>query len=118
MKRAQIKELAKSIVESGELSQDGLRRVFSLFTRKDLKMFSMLLMNEIKDKNVTANFAGDLSEESKKRILSLFHNKKVVFRRDDAGVVAGVRLEYGDFIMDYSVAGIIQRMLNDVKESI
>ena len=118
MKRAQIKELAKSVVKSGELSQDDLSRVFSLFSRKDLKMFSMLLINEMKDKNATANFAGDLSEESKKRILSLFPDKKVSFNRDDDGVVAGVRLEYGDFIMDYSVAGIIQRMLNDVKESI
>ncbi|AKL97945.1 F0F1 ATP synthase subunit delta [Endomicrobium proavitum] len=118
MKRTQIKELAKAVVESGELSENNLQRVFSLFQRKDLKLFSMFLAREIKDKNANVNFAGEISEENKKRISALFANKNISYKRDDENIIAGVRFEYGDFIMDYSVAGIIKRMLDSVKENI
>ncbi|MCL2485853.1 MAG: F0F1 ATP synthase subunit delta [Endomicrobia bacterium] len=114
MKRAQIKELSESIIGAGELSDKDLQHVFSMFSRKDLKQFMLLLSREIKDKNVSANFAGELSEEKKKEIISMFPGRKVNFIRDDAGLIAGLRFEYGDFVLDYSVSGIIKRTLENL----
>ena len=111
MKRAQIKELAEAIAKEGELSDKDLQRVFCMFSRKDLKQLMLLLSREIKDKNVSVNFAGELSEENKSKIVSMFQNRKAAFIRDDGGIIAGLRFEYGDFILDYSVSGILKRIL-------
>ncbi|MDR1695020.1 MAG: hypothetical protein LBR69_00070 [Endomicrobium sp.] len=114
MKRAQIKELAAAIAESEELSDKDLQRVFSMFSRKDLKQLTVLLSREIKDKNVSAHFAGGLSEENKKEIVSMFPGRKVNFIRDEDGLIAGLRFEYGDFVLDYSVSGILKRTLENL----
>ncbi|MDR2398882.1 MAG: hypothetical protein LBD61_00320 [Endomicrobium sp.] len=116
MKRSQIKELAKSIVEYDELSDKDLNWLYSNLSRQELKTFTRLLSNEIKDKNVIATFAGELSNANKSRIEAMFSGEKIVFKRDDASVAGGVRFEYSDFILDYSVSGITRRILNVIKE--
>ncbi|MDR3195454.1 MAG: hypothetical protein LBT58_01495 [Endomicrobium sp.] len=116
MKRSQIKELAKSIAEYDDLSEKDLNWVYSNLSRQELKTFVRLLSNEIKDKNVLATFAGELSGASKSKIEAAFPGKKITFKRDDAAVAGGVRFEYGDFILDYSVSGIARRILNVIKE--
>jgi F-type H+-transporting ATPase subunit delta len=116
MKRSQIKELAKSIVEYDELSEKDLNWVYSNFSRQEIKAFARLLSNEIKDKNVLATFAGELSAANKSKIEAMFPGKKITFKRDDAGVAGGVRFEYSDFILDYSISGIARRILNVIKE--
>jgi F-type H+-transporting ATPase subunit delta len=116
MKRSQIKELAKSIVEYDELSEKDLNWIYSNLARQEIKMFVRLLSNEIKDKNVLATFAGELSSANKSKIESMFPGKRVTFKRDDSDVAGGVRFEYSDFILDYSVSGIAKRILNVIKE--
>ncbi|MDR2812007.1 MAG: hypothetical protein LBB06_02735 [Endomicrobium sp.] len=115
MKRSQIKELAKSVVEYDELSEKDLNWVYSNFSRQEIKSFARLLSNEIKDKNVLATFAGELSVANKSKIESMFPGKKITFNRDDADVAGGVRFEYSDFILDYSISGIARRILNVIK---
>jgi F0F1-type ATP synthase delta subunit len=116
MKRLQIKELAKSIVEYDELSEKDLNWIYSNLSRQETKTFARLLSNEIKDKNVLATFAGELSGASKTKIEDMFPGKKITFKRDDAAVSGGVRFEYSDFILDCSVSGIAKRILNVIKE--
>ena len=48
----------------------------------------------------------------------MFPNKKILFKRDDENISGGVRFEYGDFVLDYSVSGIVKRILNDIRESL
>ena len=114
MKRTQIKELASAIVDAEELSDKDLQRVLSMFSRKDLKQFMLLLSCEIKDRNVAVNFAGELSKDNKNEVISMFPGRKVNFIRDDAGLIAGLRFEYGDYVLDYSVSGILKRTLENL----
>jgi F-type H+-transporting ATPase subunit delta len=116
MKRSQIKELAKSVVEYNELSEKDLNWVYSNFSRREIKAFVRLLSNEIKYKNVLAIFGGELSDVNKSKIEAMFSGKKITFKRDDADVVGGVRFEYSDFILDYSISGIARRILSVIKE--
>lgn len=118
MKRAQIKEISESIVKAGGLSEKGLQWIFEHFSRNDLKLFMKLLSKDIKNKNVTASYAGDMDSIGKKKIETLFPGKNITFKRDDESLGAGVRLEYADYVLDYSVSGIVQRILNGIRESL
>ncbi|MDR1941095.1 MAG: F0F1 ATP synthase subunit delta [Endomicrobium sp.] len=117
MKRLQIKELARAAVESGGLSDKDFQWVLGNFSRNELKMFANMLAWEVKNKTLVVNYAGEISEPDKKRITSLFAGKTPEFKRNE-DLVAGVRLEYGDFVLDYSVSGIIKRILNSMRESL
>jgi F0F1-type ATP synthase delta subunit len=116
MKRSQIKEIAWSIVKYDELSDKDFKWIISNFSRKELKLFITLLFKEIKNNNVLVNFAGILSETNKNKILRMFPNKKVTFNRDDASLMGGICLEYGDFVFDCSISATIKRILNVIKE--
>jgi hypothetical protein len=116
MKRSQIRELTKSIIKYGELSEKDLKWVTSKFSRKELKLFMMLLSKEIKDNNVSVSFAGNLSDINKNKFLEMFPNKNVTFNRDDESLIGGVCLEYGDFVLDCSVNATVKRILNAIKE--
>lgn len=118
MKRAQIKELAQSIAVTGGISDKDMNWILKNFSRSDLKMFIRLLTQEMKDRKVIASFAGNIGVEDKKRIISLFPDKNIEFKRNDEGLGAGVKLEYSDFILDYSVSGIIKRILSSIRESL
>ncbi|MDR2396136.1 MAG: F0F1 ATP synthase subunit delta [Endomicrobium sp.] len=118
MKRLQIKELVWSIVKYDELSEKNLNWIISNFSRKELKLFMMLLFKEIKNNNILVNFAGTLSETNKNKILEMFPDKKIIFNRDDETLVGGICLEYGDFVFDCSVSATIKRILNVIKEAL
>jgi len=118
MKRAQIRELAAAVAENGGMSEDNLQWIFKRFSRQEMKSFAYLLSREIKDKSVTVFFAGEIGADEKKRIESMFPGKNIEFRRDDSSVTAGLRFEYGDFVLDYSVSGIVTRILNGIKEAL
>jgi F0F1-type ATP synthase delta subunit len=116
MKRSQIKEITKSIVKYDELSENDLKWITSNLSRKELKLFMMLLSKEVKDNNVSISFAGSLSDINKNKFLEMFPNKKVIFNRNDESLIGGVCLEYGDFIFDCSVSTTVKRILNAIKE--
>jgi len=118
MKRAQIRELAAAVAENGGMSDNDLQWVFKKFSRQELKSFAYLLSREMKDKSVTVFFAGEIGSGEKKRIENMFPGRNIEFKRDDAAVTAGLRFEYGDYVLDYSVSGIITRILNGIKESL
>ena len=118
MKRAQIKEISGSIAGADGLSEKDLKWIFEHFSRKDLKLLMKLLSEDIKNKNVTAFFAGHIDDNNKKKVETLFPGKKVTFKRDDESLGAGVRFEYEDYVLDYSVSGMVKRILNGIRESL
>jgi len=118
MKRAHIKELAVSAAENGGMSDADLKWIFRRFSRQELKIFIRLLSQGIKDKNVTVFFAGQIGGNEKKRVEGMFPGKNIEFKRDDAGLTAGLRFEYGDYVLDYSVSGAVTRILNGIKEAL
>jgi F-type H+-transporting ATPase subunit delta len=110
----QIKELAMSIVKYDELSEKDLDWIYSNLSRQDIKLFARLLSKEIKNNAVTVSFAGNLSDANKKRVIAMFPNKKILFKRDDINIIGGARFEYGDFILDCSVLGVVKRTLSAI----
>ncbi|GMO64305.1 MAG: hypothetical protein Nk1A_0560 [Endomicrobiia bacterium] len=118
MKRLRIKELADSVVKYDHLSPKYLDWIFSNLSRQELKLFSNLLLKGIKCNNVTVIFSGKLSGINKEKINMMFPNKKILFKQDDDNIVGGVRFEYDDFILDYSISGVIERILKDIKENL
>ena len=117
MKRAQIKELAQSIAVYGEVSDKDMKWIFDNFSRNDLKMLIKLISYEIKERKVIASHAGNINAADEKRIISFFPGKNVEFKRDD-NLGAGLKLEYGDFVLDYSVSGIVGRILSNIRENL
>ncbi|MDR2708512.1 MAG: hypothetical protein LBC07_00850 [Elusimicrobiota bacterium] len=119
MKKAQIKELAQSIVSYDGITDETLNWILSKLNRSQLKIFLAFLTTAVKNKNVNIFYAGEISQGDKDKVFSLFSpEKKFVFIKDDESVVAGVRIEYGDFVLDYSVAQIVKRILSSIRESI
>jgi F-type H+-transporting ATPase subunit delta len=117
MKREQIKELARAAAEYGQMSEKDLDWLFSHLTKKELKYFINLLSWEIKNAKVSVSYAGTPTENDKKRIISLFADKKAEFK-EDSSLVAGVKFEYGDYVLDYSVSGMINKILENIRESL
>ncbi|MDR0822556.1 MAG: hypothetical protein LBN20_02090 [Endomicrobium sp.] len=118
MKRSQIKELAQSIVKYDSASDNDVNWIFSKFSRKDLKLFMRLLEGETRQNSVIVSHAGAVSAEYKDKIISLFPNKKISFKRSDEELGGGLKIEYSDFVWDYSVSGIVKRILNNIRESL
>jgi F-type H+-transporting ATPase subunit delta len=118
MKKSQIEKFADSIIKYDGLSARDLEWVFSSFTRQELRTFRNLLLKKIKDNSVVVSFSGELSDVDKKKIALMFSNKKIYFKRDDKNIVAGMRFEYGDFVMDCSISGAVERVLNSIREKL
>jgi len=119
MKKSQIKELAESIIRYDGLSEEkDLNWLFANLSRQELKLLISLLSKEIKYNNVTVSFSGQLSDIDKNKIAVMFPDKKILFKRDDDNIIGGVRFEYYDFILDYSISGTIQRILNGIRENL
>ncbi|MDR1400966.1 MAG: hypothetical protein LBI98_01450 [Endomicrobium sp.] len=118
MRRLKIKEIADSIIRYGYLNPKYFNWICSNLSRQELKLFSNLLSKGIKYSNVIVSFSGELSDINKKRINMMFPNKKILFKQDNGNIVGGVRFEYDDFILDYSISGIIEKFLKDIKENL
>ncbi|MDR1511569.1 MAG: hypothetical protein LBS15_02175 [Endomicrobium sp.] len=118
MKRLRIEELVDSVIKYDYLSSKCWDWIFLNFSREELKVFSNLLSKGIKHNNVVVSFSGELSDLNKKKINMMFHNKKILFKRDDSNIIGGIRFEYDDFILNYSISGTIERILRDIKENL
>ncbi|MDR0485423.1 MAG: hypothetical protein LBH29_01700 [Elusimicrobiota bacterium] len=118
MKRSQIKDLVQSAVESNGIEEKDLSWIFSHFSRKEIKLFLYLLEQEIRNKNALVIHSGAMTDADKERAKALFPGKTVSFKRDDEALGGGIRLEYGDFILDYSVSAMAQRIINNIRENI
>ena len=117
MKREQIKELARAVAESDAMSDKELNWLFLHLTKRELKYFVNLLSWEIKNAKVSVSYAGTATENDKKGIIALFSGKRAEFK-EDSSLVAGVKFEYGDCVLDYSVSGMINKILGNIRESL
>ncbi|MDR2192314.1 MAG: F0F1 ATP synthase subunit delta [Endomicrobium sp.] len=117
MKRELIKELARSTAEYGEMSDEELNWLFARLSKKDLKLFINLLFWEIKNKKINVNYAGLMTRDYEEKINASFPNRRAEFK-EDPSLIAGVKFEYGDNILDYSVSGMINKILGNIKENL
>lgn len=116
MKRQQIKQFAQTVAFAGEISEDVSKWLLNNLTKAEMKQFVKYLSAEIKELTVTAKYAGEPSDAVKNRIQQMFRDKKIVYIRDDEEIGAGIKLEFGDYILDYTVSAMIVKIMKGIKE--
>ncbi len=118
MKKQQIKQLALSIVEQGDISGDVSQWIFNNLQKSELKLFVNYLSSILKEATVVVKYAGDASPVIKNKIQKMFPDKKLVYIRDDEEIGAGIRFEFGDYILDYTVTNMILKIIKNIRESL
>ena len=116
MKKQQIKQLAQAIVSEGEISENVSKWLLNNLTKAEMKLFVKYLSAEIKEFTVIAKYAGEPSDEVKNKIRQMFRDKNIVYIRDDKEIGAGIKLEFGDYILDYTVSAMIVKIMKGIKE--
>ena len=48
----------------------------------------------------------------------MFPTKKLVYVRDDEQIGAGIKIEFGDYILDYTVTNMIIKIMKSIRESL
>ena len=118
MKKQQIKQLALSIVETGEISDKVSQWINKNLSKSELKLFVSYLSSALKEKSVIVKYAGNPQEITKEKIQKMFPDKKLVYVRADEEVGAGIKFEFGDYILDYTVTNMIVKIMKDLRESL
>ena len=118
MKTQQIKQLALSIVEQGEVSGDISQWIFNNLQKSELKLFINYLSRALKESTVVVKYAGEATSVVKTKIQKMFPTKKLVYVRDDEQIGAGIKIEFGDYILDYTVTNMIIKIMKSIRESL
>lgn len=118
MKKQQIKQLALSIMETGEISPSVSEWINKNLSRGELKLFVGYLERALKEATVTVKYAGNPSQTTKEKIQKMFPDKKLVYVRADEEIGAGIKFEFGDYILDYTVTNMIVKIMKDLRESL
>lgn len=118
MEKQQIKQLALSILEDDEVSETSCNWILNNLSKEELKLFIGYFNTAFKDKNVVVRYAGTPSDSVKAKIAKMFPNKNLIYIRDDKEVGAGIRMEFGDYILDYTVTNMIVKIMKGIRESL
>ena len=118
MKKQQIKQLAVSIIKSGEVTDEVSKWIFNNLTKNDIKILLSYMVASIKSNTVFVKYAGQASDTVKNKIQKMFPDKSIIYNRDDKDVVAGVKLEFGDYILDYTLYNMVDKIMKDIRESL
>ncbi len=118
MKKQQIKQLALSIVETGEISEEVSQWINKNLSKSELKLFVTYLSSALKEATVVVKYAGNPSQITKEKIQKMFPGKKLVYVKADEEVGAGIKFEFGDYILDYTVTNMIVKIMKDLRESL
>lgn len=118
MKKLQIKQLAQSVMANGEISDDISKWLLNNLTKADMKLFVKYLTLELKESVVIARYAGEPSQTVKNKIQKMFPDKNITYIRDDKEIGAGIKFEFGDYILDYTASSMIVKIMKGIKENL
>jgi F0F1-type ATP synthase delta subunit len=128
MNNLQIKQLAESIALSGGASSEVFSWVMKNLSKSELKYFAARLSESVKNVTLKVYYAGDITDQAKQnlreafksnKVLSkIFANKNTEYIKDDAALLGGVKLESGDWSLDYSLSARIGQIIKNLKESL
>lgn len=118
MKKEQIKKLAYSVIASEEISDTVSKWMLDNLSKADIKLFLRYLNNALREATVVAQYSGVLSEVSKNKFQKMFPDKKIVFVRKDEEVGAGIKINFGDYILDYTVSRMVEKIMKDIRENL
>lgn len=118
MTKEQIKKLAYSLAESEEISETVYKWLVSNLSKSDMKLFIRYIKNALRETTVVAQYSGALSETSKNIFGKMFPDKKIIFLRKDEEIGAGIKINFGDYILDYTVSRMVEKIMKDIRENL
>ena len=118
MKKQQIKQLALSIIQNGEITDEVSKWIFDNLTKNEIKSLLSYMVSCIKNNTVIVRYAGQASDTVKNKIQKMFPDKTIVYNRDDKEVGAGIKLEFGDYILDYTLSNMVAKIMKNIRESL
>ncbi len=57
-------------------------------------------------------------QEHRRIPLRRFPGKNLIYVRDDKEIGAGLRIEFGDYILDYTVTNMVVKIMKGIRESL
>jgi F0F1-type ATP synthase delta subunit len=118
MKKEQIKKLAYSVVASREISENVSKWMLNNLSKADMKLFLRYFNNALREATVVAQYSGVLSEISKEKFQKMFPDKNIVFVRKDKEIGAGIKINFGDYILDYTISTMVEKIMKDIRENL
>lgn len=113
----QLRALAYSIIETGDIDEKKLAALVAKLPKKDLQTFLFHLKNALAKNTVTVTTATEPSTTLQKHFEETFKNKTVQFVTD-TNVGAGVIVKIGDDVYDYSVQNYIAATIDAVQKEL
>ncbi len=110
-----IKKLAVlSIDQKGEIDEKAVKYVFDKLSKKELKIYLRKIKKIHNEMNVTVRFDGTLTKEIKQEINYMYKNKNINYEKDSS-TGGGIMVIDNDMIVNYTVGGIIENKMKDIK---
>ena len=110
-----VKQVAKTLSQQSELSDDVMLYLSEHFTKSELKMLGKFLRLEIKKRKVEIVTPFELQQEHKKTLTSLYEGLQVEFTQD-ASFGGGMRITKQDTVLDMSLKHYIIHMVQDLSK--
>ncbi len=116
MKNTQLKEFAKHIIDNG-VSKTEAKKIMSLLTIQDLKVFERFLRQEQEKQTVYITVSEELDQKTNSELTNLFKNKRIV-KNVDSKIGGGINARVYDMIYDLSIKKSIERVAALAQEEI
>lgn len=110
-----LKDLAKSIIEVGALSNETVDFIHKTLSRKEQKALLSYLKLESAKQTVTITSAIPLSDGERKELEKQYADRKIKYY-DDESIGAGLIIRDFDTIYDASVRSYIDQTINTLKK--
>ena len=111
MKKNNLKNLAILIAKEKAVSKKSCDFILESLNRRNVKILLHFYRNEWQKKCAYVTTASGLSIESLNSLKNLFRGKEIISNTDSA-VGAGIKIQQGDSIIDYT----FKRYINDTIE--
>ncbi|MBP6098741.1 MAG: F0F1 ATP synthase subunit delta [Candidatus Levybacteria bacterium] len=110
-----IKEVAKTLSQQSELSDNVMPYLADHFTKSELKLLGKFLRLEIKKRKVVIVTSVQLQPEHKKSLVSFYEGLHVEFTQDTS-LGGGMRVTKQDTVLDMSLKHYIIQMVQDLSK--
>jgi len=125
---AQVRQIAQSIADSDEASPEVYNWLIKNLSKPQLKYFVRYLQKCAREAKIKVYYAGNMTDKAKQnlnlaieenKILNrVFSDKKIEYIKDDEAIIGGLKITMGDWVLDQSLGGLKQQVIDAVKENL
>lgn len=113
MTKQNIKQLAKLISQKDKIDQKSADMILKNLTRGELIVFVQYLKSLFNKNTVKIISEKPIEPEIKNILIKKFSGKKIIFEKDEVG--DGIRVLYNDTVVDLTLAGFAENLLDNLK---